>query len=196
MKSISGSHIHQYIIRKMKSTIPSSLLFIFFLCIIFYAPLPALCTSLYESLCNEYRPEEDIPKCLNLLKNDSKIPLATNYHDLSQYILEKALNEAILIETNYTELVKRFDTDKAISNCAYEFYNAAIGGLKSALNELENDPRSARIDAITAASEVNDCEKALGDTPASVIDPSIRERNNEIYFISLMSSLAIIHLFS
>jgi len=107
-----------------------------------------------------------------------------------------ATNEAILIATNYSELVKRFHDDPAISNCAFDFYNTAIGALNSALNELENDPQNARSDAVTAALEADKCEKAVADEPDSVVDPSIRDRNKEITFISIMASLAIIHLFS
>lgn len=106
------------------------------------------------------------------------------------------IKEAILIATNYSELVNRVHKDRAISYCAFDFYNTAIGALNRALNELENDPQNARSGAITAALEAEECEKAVADEPAFVVDPSLHDRNKEITFLSIMASLAILHLFS
>jgi len=178
----------------MKSTTLSSLFFTFFLCIIFYAPLPAISGSLYVSLCNEYRPTEQIPYCVSLLKADSRIPLATNYHDLSKYILELALNDAISVKTYLTVLAKRYPSDKAIGECIYLTYVTALGALNSALNKLDNDPHSARDEAITAALGAYNCDKAFQNDTV-IHDPAIHIRNNEVSFVSIMASLGIIHLF-
>ncbi|RHN51091.1 putative pectinesterase inhibitor domain-containing protein [Medicago truncatula] len=178
----------------MKSTTLSSLFFIFFLCIILYAPLPVISGSLYVSLCNEYRPEKEIPYCLSLLKADSRITLAKNYHDLSKYILEMASRDAFSVKTYLTLLAKRYPSDKAIGECIYLTYATTTGALNSALDKLDNDPHGARDSAITAAFGAADCDKAFQNDTV-VHDPAIHIRNNEVFFISVMASLGIIHLF-
>ncbi|KEH25928.1 putative pectinesterase inhibitor domain-containing protein [Medicago truncatula] len=178
----------------MKSTTPASLLFIFFLCIIFYAPLPSSCTSLYEALCNEYKPEADIPKCLNLMKTDPNIPLATNYHDLSHYILEMALFKVTSVHIYLEVMAKYFPTNEAIGQCLTEFNNS-VGAVNNALIKLDNDPKSAREDAITAGFGGDNCNKALQNPPEKYVLDTIQDRNNEIFFVNVIASLSIIHLF-
>lgn len=106
-----------------------------------------------------------------------------------------AINEATLVKTNFTDLTKRFTTYQAIYDCAFEYYAITIGALIRALNEVDNDPQTSRSDAIIACIGPHNYEKALGDTPDFMVDPSIRFRNKEITFLSIMSSLSIIHLF-
>lgn len=101
-----------------------------------------------------------------------------------------ASREAFSVKTYLTLLAKRYPSDKAIGECIYLTYVTTTG----ALNKLDNDPHGARDSAITAAFGAADCDKAFQNDTA-VHDPAIHIRNNEVYFISVMASLAIIHLF-
>jgi len=105
-----------------------------------------------------------------------------------------ALSEAISVKTYLTVLAKRYPSDKAIGECIYLTYVTATGALNSALNKLDNDPHGARDAAITAGFGAVDCDKAFQNDTV-VHDPAIHIRNNEVFFISIMASLGIIHLF-
>ena len=128
------------------------------------------------------------------MKSDPNIPLATNYHDLSHYILEMALFKATTVHTYLEVIAKYFPSNEAISECLTEFNNAT-GALNSALIKLDNDPKSARDDAITAAFGGDHCNKALQNPSEKHVLDAIQDQNNEISFVSVMASLAIIHLF-
>ncbi|AES75267.1 uncharacterized protein [Medicago truncatula] len=178
----------------MKSTTQTSL-FIFFLCIISYAPLPTISISLYESLCNEYNnPGQNIQLCLNILKTDPKITSATNYHDLSLHILELVLNDAAAVQRDFFEKRKLFPTDPALNSCYNEFYVTTINELQKALILLPTDPHTARDSAIAAGFGANNCETAFEKPQEKYVRAAIHLRNNEMYFLCVIASLSIIHL--
>ena len=178
----------------MKSTTQTSLL-IFFLCIISYAPLPAISISLYESLCNEYsNPSRNIKLCLNILKTDPKITSATNYHDLSQHILEKAAQDSQVVFQDFKEAKKRFPNDPAINSCIKEYTDTVIQGFVDAMSSLPVEPQKSRESAIKAGFGANNCQKAFEKPEEKNVLATIHLRNNEIFFLGVIASLSIIHL--
>ncbi|KEH26005.1 putative pectinesterase inhibitor domain-containing protein [Medicago truncatula] len=177
----------------MKSTTQTSL-FIFFLCIIVYAPLPAISISLYESLCNEYNPSINIKLCLKILKTDPKITSATNYHDLSEHILYMVLNNAAAVQLDYFEKRKLFPTDPALNSCVNEFYETIINELLKAVSLLPSDPKTARESAIAAGFGANKCQKAFENPEEKNVRAAVHLRNNEMYFLCVIASLSIFHL--
>jgi len=178
----------------MKSTTLSSLLFILFLCNIVYARRPVR-GRLYESLCSEYRPISDIKYCVNLLKTDSRIPLAKTYHELSKYILEMAIDQATSVQAYLIIMAKKFPNDKAVGNCVLPFYDNCILSLHTALDEVVgNEPQSAITDAQAAGQEIYNCDKAIQNDKPSFDPIAVYVRNNETFFLRVMAVSAILHM--
>jgi len=178
----------------MKSTSfsPSSLFIIFF-CFICYASVPALCGNLYEIVCNEAR--QDANACLNLLKTNSKITSATNYHDLSKSILNFAFNKGLEAQAYLLKVAKQFPNNQAVGQCANVFYKKSIAYFGYAMIDVDKikDPQNAKNDVQTAGNGPADCEKAI-QNDKRVHDPAIHAKNNEMFLLSQISFLAINHL--
>jgi pectinesterase inhibitor-like protein len=150
---------------------------------------------LYESLCREYRPIGDVNYCVNLLKTDPRIPLAKTYHELSKYILQMAIDKATSIQDYLIIMAKKFPNDKAVGNCVLPYYDNCIMSFHTALDEVEGEePKSALTDAEAACNEIKNCDKAMQNDKPSFDPIAINVRNNETFFLSVMSVLAIIHL--
>lgn len=179
----------------MKSTSKSSFLFILFLCFIFYASLPALSlfVGVYVKVCAEYTPLTEFKHCLQLLQTDPRIPKVATYPELSFYILEMSINEAMSTQATFIEMAQRFPREKALSQCANEFYNATISSFKTALDMLHNDALSSRNNVQDASRAVGGCMTALENTHETY-DPTVYARNNETFFLSVISFLAVNHI--
>jgi len=186
--------INPNIIREMKSTSfsPSSLFIICF-CLIFYVSVPALCVSLYETVCYEAR--QDANACLNLLKTDSKITTATNYHDLSKSILNFAFNKGLEAQAYLFKVAKQFPNDQAVGQCANVYYKKSIAYFGYATIDVDKvkDPQLAKNDVQTAGNGPSDCEKAI-QNDKGIHDPAIHAKNNEMFLLSEISFLALNHL--
>jgi len=171
----------------------SSSLFIICLCLISYAVVPTLGLKLYEELCNEAR--KYTHECLDYMKGDYKIVGATNYHDLSYYILDLAVFEAQSFQEYLVGKSKQFPNDQALKKCAYEFLKSTVAAFESSLSKLDNNPQSSRSDAETASLGADNCDKAIQNDQKPEFDPlPIRTHNNEMFLLSVTSSLSINHL--
>ncbi|KEH30241.1 putative pectinesterase inhibitor domain-containing protein [Medicago truncatula] len=174
----------------MKSSASSSLLLIFCLCFIFYAPVPALC-GMYETLCNEAK--EDANSCLNLLKHYSKITSAANYLDLSRSILQVALDKSTQAEHYINGKVMKEHPSGAAKQCGTECYGILTSmSLQSALDELVKDPHNLSYDLRTAGSGPPKCEDAL--EAANITNPAIHSMNIEMSLFCKIGFLATNHL--
>ncbi|CAK8532800.1 unnamed protein product [Lathyrus sativus] len=173
----------------MKSSRLSSSLFIIYLSLMLYVALPALSLNLYEIVCNEAG--QDANSCMNILKTDSRIVAAKNYHDLSKFILEMAFSKATSVQSYYVKVGIRFPEDKAIRQCSLAFFADAMEDFESALYKLGYNPKGAIDDIHDAGNEVKRCEKALADEKS--YNPSIHALNNGIYLLSEISFLAVNH---
>ncbi|CAK8532798.1 unnamed protein product [Lathyrus sativus] len=174
----------------MKSTtLSSSSLFIIFLSLILYAA-PALSESLYETLCAST--SQDANVCLMLLKSDSRVTSATNYDDLSKYILELAVKDTMEVQSFMASQFSTRPSDEGIRQCTLSFYPRAIELFKSALSKFAKDPQNAKNDIQGAGYESGLCVKALQEEGRN--DASIKERNNQIFVISEVAFLSVNHL--
>ncbi|KAK2420686.1 PMEI superfamily protein precursor [Trifolium repens] len=175
----------------MKSTrLSSSSLFIFFLCLICYAAVPTLSLKLYEIVCHEASRDQDI--CVKFLSGDYKIVGATNYHDLSKYILDLTIYEATAVQEYFTSIAQKLPST-AIRKCVNIFYNKAIDTLSRAMDELNNNPNYAKDDAKYAGDRVVDCDNGL-QKQGIKYDPEVHDKNLEISALCEISFLAINHL--
>ncbi|CAL5185401.1 unnamed protein product [Lathyrus oleraceus] len=175
----------------MKSTtFSSSSFFIILLSLIFFAASPAISVPLFESLCKLTR--QDANDCLILLKPDSRITSATNYHDLSKFILDLAVTTSISVQAYLGELESDFPNDQAIKQCAQDFYPKTIAAFKSALGELDKDPQNSKNDIQAAGNGSGFCEKALQREKLN--NPPIHVRNNQIFVLSKAAFLSVNHL--
>jgi len=174
----------------MKSTTSSFSFFIICLCLISYAVNPASCLNLYEIVCSETGP--DSHACLDLLKGDYKIVAATNYHDLSTFILDLAIFQAIAFQGYIEDVANHFTHDKAIRQCADEFYIKIIALFKTALGELENNPQNSKNDVQSAGNGATNCEKAIRNERE--FNPNIHAQNNQMFLLSEIAFFSINHL--
>lgn len=163
---------------------------ILFLCLIFYAAVPVLGLGLYEIVCNEAKLVTD--DCLDALRNNSTITSATNYRDLSKYILEKGLKRATSVHNYLIKVAKQYPNDPAIKQCSTDLYDSTVGAFINALSELDNDPDSAINFARAAGDGPAACEKAIEDEKANSL--AIKILNNEISVLSIVAFIAIEHL--
>ncbi|CAJ2666329.1 uncharacterized protein LOC123904737 [Trifolium pratense] len=176
----------------MKSTkLSLSTFFVICLCFIFNASVPTLSLKLYEIVCNQAA--QDRNDCLNFLKDDSRIIAATNYHDLSRYILNFAISEATSVQAYVRTLAKHNPNDEALRLCGNDFYNKILGAFNRALSELNMDPQSAKNDVQSASDGVASCEKAIQNHKGTY-DPAVHVRNNEIFVLSEVAFISINHL--
>lgn len=173
----------------MKSTTLLSVLFVVCLFLIFQAPLPALCSNLYESLCTEAK--EDANSCLSLLKADSKITEAKNYLDLSKEILEMAIDKGTQARNYFIKLSNDHPT-QAIKQCGTEFYYNSIQSFRNSLSDLIKNPQNANSEAKDAAVGPENCQRAIekeGSKNSTAIS-----LNNETLLISKIAFLSTNHL--
>ncbi|KEH25916.1 plant invertase/pectin methylesterase inhibitor protein [Medicago truncatula] len=175
----------------MKPTKLSSL-FIICLCLISYVVVPTLGLKLYEEVCNDARKYSQ--ECLDLLKGDYKIVGATNYHDLSKYILDLAIVEAQTFQDYLVGKAKQFPNDKALKKCANEFLKTTIALFESSLSKLDTNPQSSRDYAQTASIGADNCDRAIQNEKPSFDPQPIHVHNNEMFLLSVASSLSINHL--
>ncbi|CAL5185402.1 unnamed protein product [Lathyrus oleraceus] len=171
----------------MKSTILSSY---FFLSVIFFAVVPVLSEPLYVSLCAST--SQDANVCLMLLKSDSRVTSATNYDELSKYILELAVKDSMLAQNYIVNQASIHPSDEAIRQCAQYFYPRAIELFKNALSKFQKDPQGAKNDIQGSGFESGLCVKALQEEGKK--DPSIQLRNNQIFVLSEVAFLSVNHL--
>ncbi|XP_058776403.1 uncharacterized protein LOC131650721 [Vicia villosa] len=123
------------------------------------AILYALSAPLYETACSLTVQDANI--CLTLLKSDSRIISATNYDDLSKYILELAVKESNAVQDYMVNLASVYFSDLAITECAQQIYPKIIEAFKRALGEFDKDPQSAKNDIKAAGNGPGDCEKVI-----------------------------------
>lgn len=173
----------------MKSSTLSSSLFIIYLSLILYASLPALSLNLYESVCNEAG--QDANTCMNALKTDSRIVAATNYLDLSKFILEMAFNKATSVQSYFEKVAIRFPEDNGIRKCSVVFYTDVLEDFKSASNKLGYNPRGALDDICAAGKEAMNCDKALEAEKSH--NPQMHALNSGIHLLSEISILSVNH---
>ncbi|CAK8532797.1 unnamed protein product [Lathyrus sativus] len=172
------------------TTLSSSSFFFICLSLILFAVSPALSVPLYETLCKLTR--QDANDCLILLKSDARITSATNYHDLSKFILDLAVTTSISVQAYLGKVETDFPNDQAIKQCAQQFYPKTIAAFKSALDELDKDPQGAKNDIQAAGNGPGFCEKALQREKFD--NPPIHVRNNQIFVISEVAFLSVNHL--
>ncbi|PNX79253.1 plant invertase/pectin methylesterase inhibitor protein [Trifolium pratense] len=174
----------------MKSTrLSSSSLFIICLCLICHAAVPILSLKLYEIVCHET--SKDLDFCLRFLGGDYKIVGATNYHDLSKYILDLTTYEAKSVQEYFTSVSQKLPSN-AIRKCINDFYNKAIDTLSRAMDEL-NNPQYAKDDVAYAGDRVVDCDNGL-QRQGIKYDPEVHDWNVAISALCKISFLAINHL--
>jgi pectinesterase inhibitor-like protein len=175
----------------MKSTTLSSLLVIICLSLIFFAPIPTLCSKLYETICSEAK--EEANDCLNILKNNSKITSATNYLDISKSILEMAIVKATEAQAFIVEFSNQHATH-AIRQCGTAFYTDTIHFFTDSLDEIDrNDFLGANDDAERASSGVSDCDENILKLDKKDY-PEIHSLNKGVYLLSEIAYLATKHL--
>ncbi|KAK2366628.1 hypothetical protein P8452_55159 [Trifolium repens] len=164
---------------------------IIFLCLISYAIVPTLSLKLFEIVCSELL--HDNGHCFEEFQANPNISSATNYQDLSKYILDMTLTESTRA---HRYLVKNYNftpNDPAIAKCATEFYNKTIGALRSSMSEFVQDPENAINDVKIAADGITSCDSAL-------IFQKTRNRfaigvlNKEALLLTEISVLALGHL--
>lgn len=157
------------------------------MCFISYAVNPASCLNLYEIVCSETGP--DSHACLDLLKGNHKIVSATNYHDLSTFILDMAIFQALSFQKDIEDVANHFTNDKAIRQCADEFYIKIITFFKKALGELEKNPQNSKNDVKSAGDGAENCEKAIRNEREA-----IHAQNNQMFLLSEIAFFSINHL--
>jgi hypothetical protein len=116
---------------------------------------------LFEIVCSELI--HDNGHCFEEFQADPRISSATNYQDLSKYILDMPLpmTEATRAHRYLVKILNRTPNDQAISQCASAFYNKTIGALRSSMRELVQDTQSAINDAKIAGDGITNCDNAL-----------------------------------
>ncbi|KAL5080777.1 hypothetical protein RYX36_009198, partial [Vicia faba] len=104
---------------------------------------------------------QDAPDCLILFKRDPRITSATNYHDLSKFILELSVTTSKSVQAYLGKVEIDFPNDQAVKQCAQDFYPKTIVAFENALGKLDKDPQSAKNDIQAAGNGPGFCEKAL-----------------------------------
>jgi len=104
-----------------------------------------------------------------------------------------AFNKGLEAQAFLLKVAKQFPNDKAVSQCANEFYIMSIQNFGSAMIDVDKDPQNAKNDVKTAGNGPSDCEKAI-QNDKGIHDPAIHAKNNEISLLSEISFLAINHL--
>ena len=147
-------------------------------------------SKLIDEVCNAAM-EEDRASCLQVLRSDPKISSAKNYLQLSQYILELALQKGIQGQ-NFLKEIAKTNKSPAIQQCAGFDYDGVVGSFSSALGELKEDPETANYDAKVAGDGPETCERGLADE--HIVNPSISSLNKNIKLLSTIAFLATNHL--
>ncbi|CAJ2666330.1 plant invertase/pectin methylesterase inhibitor protein [Trifolium pratense] len=164
---------------------------IIFLCLISHAIVPTLSLKLYEIVCSELL--HDNGHCFDELQADSRINSATNYQDLSKFILDMAITEATRAHRYLIKNLNRTPNDPAIAQCASAFYNKCIGALRSSMSEMVQDPQSAIDDTKIAGDQITNCDNAL-QAQKTRNRFAIGVLNKEALLLTEISVLALTHL--
>ncbi|KAE9599476.1 putative pectinesterase inhibitor domain-containing protein [Lupinus albus] len=163
-----------------------SFLFTLFMILIFsHSLIPASCQSLFESICKETLENEGA--CIQLMKSDPRIPSATNYVDLTNYILDMAIKKATEGQNYLLDLMKT-NPSKAIHQCATIDYNGSISSFKTAKVDLTQDPPTASYDAKIAGDGPANCAEAI--KAENINNPTIFDINKTMLLLSDIASFA------
>ncbi|KAL5080781.1 hypothetical protein RYX36_009202, partial [Vicia faba] len=117
---------------------------------------------------------------------------ATNYHDLSKFILELSVTTSKSVQAYLGKVEIDFPNDQAVKQCAQDFYPKTIVAFENALEKLDKDPQSAKNDIQAAGNGPGFCEKAL--QREKFVNPPIHVRNNQIFVLSEAAFLSVNHL--
>ncbi|KAK7277384.1 hypothetical protein RIF29_18535 [Crotalaria pallida] len=171
----------------MSSSKISFLLFTLSLILISHAPMPASGESLYERICKEYAKRTD--DCLLILKSDSRIPTATNFLDLSNFILDFALKNGVEGQSFFSDLGKK-NPSQAINQCAKVYYTSMVAAFKGAMSELKEHPDMARYQTSIATDDSKKCVSAIEGEKIS--NPEIDEINKVMSILCDAAFIAIV----
>ncbi|KAK7281358.1 hypothetical protein RIF29_09273 [Crotalaria pallida] len=174
----------------MNSSKFSFFLFTLSVILISHYPIPALGESLYESICKETIDTDigTVSSCIQLLKEDPRIPSAKNYLELSKFILEFGVKKGKEGQ-NYMKKIAKAHPTEAVKLCANSYYDYAIGSFQSAILELKEDILTATYDAKVAGDGPAYCADILAEI--KIENPLI---NKEVSLISVVAFLSTNHL--
>ncbi|CAL0302985.1 unnamed protein product [Lupinus luteus] len=170
----------------MTSTKVSYLLFTLSMILISQAPTPALGDSLYEIICKDDLKETR--DCLQLLKTDPQISSATNYFDLSIFIMDFALKKGLEGQNLFINLGKK-NSSQAINQCATIYYNSIITAFKGGKRELKEHADIARYETTVAGDGSTNCSRAI--EAEKITNPAINDINNKISILCDAAFIAV-----
>ncbi|XP_061345133.1 uncharacterized protein LOC133290989 [Gastrolobium bilobum] len=171
----------------MNSSALCSLLVTLCLILISHSPLQANAKGrrVIGQVCKEAL--EDRAMCMTILRSDPRILHSKNYVQLSNMVLQLALNKGIEGQ-NFLKQLALTNISPAISQCANFDYDGVVESFKSALGELKDDPQTANYDAKVAGDGTDTCERGLA--AAHIVNPAISALNREILLLSKIAFLA------
>ncbi|KAL1295428.1 hypothetical protein HN51_056310 [Arachis hypogaea] len=139
--------------------------------------------SLVPKLCESGLVEERA-KCMDILRSNPKIQSAKTFRELSELILELAVNKATEGQKFLQTLAEK-DKSPAIQECAGFDYNNAVVQFKGALRDLKEDTSAANYASKLVGDDVSRCHTILAR--AKIVNPAIDQLNSDI---SLLSNVA------
>lgn len=151
--------------------------------------MPAMCDTLYETICHEVK--EDNDKCVLILKSDSRITSANNYLDLCTFILEMAIDKATKGQNDLIKLMNTHPT-QAIKQCATLHYGGTVLSLRSSMSNLVKDPKDASFDANAAGDGPANCERDINAEKTHI--PFINDLNDKVLLLCKIAFQATTHL--
>ncbi|OIV89228.1 hypothetical protein TanjilG_24396 [Lupinus angustifolius] len=172
----------------MNSTKVSYFLLTLSMILISQSPMLALGDSLFEIICKDDLKETIV--CLQLLKTDPQISSATNYFDLSIFIMDFALKKGIEGQNFFINLGKK-NPSQAINQCATIYYNSIITAFKGGKRELKEHADIARYETTVAGDGSKNCSSAI--EAEKISNPAIDDINDKMSILSDAAFIAVVH---
>ncbi|CAL0304533.1 unnamed protein product [Lupinus luteus] len=175
-----------------------SILLLYTLSIILISHTPFASSDKFkiEELCNDadsvgFTDGTTVDDCLHFLNSDPKYRSA-DYHDLSKFIMEYAVNKGLEDQNSINELEKNHTDIKDIADCSNVHYASTVSSFRSALGKLDSDTDGAYNDALLARHGIEECNGMVYD---GKLDPAtngtISYMNKIMAFLSDISTSAI-----
>ncbi|OIV98687.1 hypothetical protein TanjilG_23979 [Lupinus angustifolius] len=166
------------------------LLFPLSIILICYAPIASSSKDLANSVCNNANNEDGfgngngitLDDCFQLMTMDPKFYSASNYRDLSKFLIQFAIQKGTENKNKFIQLQKDFPKSKAIVQCGTTFYTAVISVFEAALKEWDTNTQNALHEISQSADGTEQCIVAIDGE--KLVNGNITNMNKMMFLLT------------
>ncbi|OIV98688.1 hypothetical protein TanjilG_23980 [Lupinus angustifolius] len=171
------------------------LLFTLSIILICYAPNASSDKDMINDVCNNANDPDGfgngitIHDCFNLMSMDPRFSSASDYHVLSKFIMQFAIQKGTENMNKFHEFQKDFPDSKAIVQCGTTFYTSTISFFKGALRDWDGNTSNALHEISQSRDGSEQCMIAIKNE--KIVNGTIINMNKMMQLLTDVTSSAM-----